>query len=172
MINWTIERRKIKDLFFYEKNPRTLTKDQEAHLRHSLINFGQCEPIVINIDNIIIGGHQRVRTLKKIGNKEVDVCVPSRLLTEKEVEELNIRLNKNTGDFDFDVLANSWNALDLLEWGFTAEELDLDIEKENPKEKKATITIYLDKSSELTEIEGVIDECLKNYQVKIKCKSK
>ena len=52
--------------------------------------------------------------------------VPSRLLTQKEVEELNIRLNKNGGEFDFDMLANEWNIDDLAQWGFSHEELGID----------------------------------------------
>ena len=59
---------------------------------------------------------------------------PSRELDEKEVEELNIRLNKNTGDWDFDVLANEFEMGDLLDWGFT--EIDLGLYPED--EEKGT----------------------------------
>lgn len=122
-IKWTLERRKLSSLTANPKNPRTLSKTQAAHLETSLATFGVCEPIVINTDGMIIGGHQRVRTLKKMKAKEVDVYVPERTLTEKETDELNIRLNKNVGEFDFDILANEWNADDLLSWGFDLEEL-------------------------------------------------
>ena len=49
------------------------------------------------------------------------------MLTDKEVEELNIRLNKNTGNWDFDALANRFEVPDLLEWGFDERELQLAI---------------------------------------------
>lgn len=124
-ILWTLEKRKLKDLKDYAKNPRTLTKDQEAHLSASIEKFGLIDKPIVNLDGTLIGGHQRKRVLKKLGLKEVDCYVPDRLLTEKEVEELNIRLNKNTGDFDFDILANQWETLDLLNWGFTADELQI-----------------------------------------------
>lgn len=127
-MKWNFEKRKIKDLFDHAKNPRRLSKDQSEQLKKSLEKFGQCEPIVINSDNTIIGGHQRVRTMRKLGRKEVDVYVSDSLLSEKEVEELNIRLNKNTGDWDWDILGNLWDPEDLLSYGFTESELEIDKE--------------------------------------------
>ena len=90
-MKWSLEKRSVNDLREYAKNPRTLTKDQYVQLNESLTKFGQCEPLVINTDNVIVGGHQRLRTLRKMGYKEVDVYVPNSPLTEKEVQELNIR---------------------------------------------------------------------------------
>lgn len=118
----------LKKLKENPKNPRTLSKEQGKHLEESLSKFGQCEPVVINQDGLIIGGHQRVRTLKKLGYKTVDVYVPDTILDEKEVEELSIRLNKNTGEWDWEILGNEWEVEDLLKWGFTQDELDVDIE--------------------------------------------
>jgi ParB-like chromosome segregation protein Spo0J len=123
MIKWHLEKRKIKDLKPYSKNPRQLTKDQEAHLTVSLDKFGIIDHPFINLDNTIIGGHQRIHVLKKLGFKEIDVNVPERMLADKEVEEINLRHNKNTGEFDFDCLANMWEVEDLLKWGFTEGEL-------------------------------------------------
>lgn len=127
-MEWKLEKRPIKDLRAYAKNPRQLGKHDGEHLRKSLEKFGQCEPIVINCDNTVIGGHQRLKTLKKMGKKEVDVYVPLSALDEKEIEELNIRLNRNAGEWDFDILANAWEPADLVEWGFTEGELDIDVE--------------------------------------------
>ena len=137
-ITWKIEKRKISSLKENPKNPRKLTKEQAEHLRKSLERFGQCEPIVCNLDGIIIGGHQRIRTLKKQGVKEVDVSIPDRQLTEKEVDELCIRLNKNGGEFDYDLLANVYDPIELCEWGFKPEELDIDVGEveEEPEEKQ------------------------------------
>ena len=136
-ITWSLEKKKIKELREYSGNPRTLTKQQSEHLRKSLEKFGQCEPIVINPDGLIIGGHQRVRTLKKMGYKEVDVYVPDSALSEKEIQELNIRLNKNVGDWDYDVLANCFDLFDLVEWGFESSDFDIDADIES-EEKSDT----------------------------------
>lgn len=122
-LKWKASTEKISDLKEYHKNPRYLNKHNADHLRISLNKFGQCEPVVINTDKTIIGGHQRIKTLKDLGESEVTVFIPERELNEKEIEELNIRLNKNTGDWDYEVLGNEWDFDDLLSWGFEEKEL-------------------------------------------------
>ncbi|MBU0959795.1 MAG: ParB N-terminal domain-containing protein, partial [Nanoarchaeota archaeon] len=110
----------------YEFNPRNITEKGLKDLKQSIENFGLAEPIVINTTNIIIGGHARYFVLKERGDKECDCYMPSRKLNDKEVKELNIRLNKNiAGIFDFDILANNFELPDLLECGFTENELGL-----------------------------------------------
>ena len=121
MIKWHLETRKIKDLKPHPKNPRQLSKEQEKQLSISLEKFGLADKPIINLDNTIIGGHQRLRVFKK-GNSEVECWVPDRPLDESEVDEFNIRLNKNTGEWDWDILANSWNPDELVAWGFEAKD--------------------------------------------------
>lgn len=118
-IEWHIEKRNIKNLKDYFKNPRKITKRQIDHLKHCICKFGLIDKPFINTDNTIIGGHQRIRILKKLGYDEIEVNVPDRLLTEKEVEELNIRHNNNTGSNDDEILANQFDMDELSEWGFT-----------------------------------------------------
>ncbi len=114
---------KIKDLKKHPKNPRQLNKDQEKHLSHSIDKFGLIDKPIVTIDGLIIGGHQRINVLKKQKIKEIECWIPDQELTERDIDELNIRLNKNTGDWDYDILADQWEVNDLLEWGFTEEEL-------------------------------------------------
>ena len=142
-LNWTTEKRKLSELIDWEKNPRQLSKHDAEHIQKSLEKFGVADPLVINLDNTIIGGHQRKRILKMINdpNYEVDVRVPERLLTDEEVAELNVRLNKNSGNWDFDILANEFEMDDLLEWGFSEKELmGLDFGDE-PEEDTANVTL-------------------------------
>jgi site-specific DNA-methyltransferase (adenine-specific) len=109
---------------------------------------------IVNLDsaNTIIGGHQRKHVLESTGVKEIECWIPDRELTEREVEELNIRLNKNTGSWDFDVLANEFELDDLLEWGFDKKELDIDLwAGEAPEDVEPQI----DKAEELREKWGV-----------------
>lgn len=122
-VSWRLEQRKISDLKDYPKNPRKLTKEQYENLKNSLEKYGLIDKPIINLDNTLIGGHQRKNTIKKLGYKTVDCWIPDRQLDEKEIEELNIRLNKNTGEWDWDILGNQFEISDLLEWGFTADEL-------------------------------------------------
>lgn len=123
IITWRIEKRKISELKDYHKNARVLSKDQAAQLKASLERFGLIDKPIINQDNTLIGGHQRKSTLKKMGFKEVECNVPDRQLSESEVEELNIRLNRNHGAWDYDTLANEYDPCALVAWGFSAEEL-------------------------------------------------
>ena len=126
MIQWTTERRRVSQLKDYGKNPRRFTERGMADLKASMERLGYIDPVAVNLDGTIIGGHARKKTLKALGITEVDVRVPDRLLTEKEVEEAVVRLNKNiAGAFDFDILANQFEAADLMDWGFTPEDLGL-----------------------------------------------
>jgi DNA modification methylase len=153
-ITWTLRTFPIEGLTDYYKNPRSLSKIQFEQLKKSLDKFGMIDKPIINADeaHTVIGGHQRLHVLRAEGVKQVECWLPSRLLTEKEVEELNIRLNKNTGSWDFDVLANEWEFNDLIDWGFTDEELKgLDFGEEKPEDPGAQI----DKAEELREKWGV-----------------
>lgn len=171
-MKWKQETRRIKDLYEYAKNPRNIHKSQAKHLQESLKKFGQCEPIVINQDGTIIGGHQRVRTLRSMGKKELEVYVPDVALCEKEVEELNIRLNKISGSWDFDMLANAWDPAELIEYGFSMEELHLeqlpggeneDKEKEN-KSTKSTMVIKFKDPEHLQAAENRISTIIDEYE--------
>lgn len=133
-VEWKIEKRKMSELKDYHKNPRKLTKTQANTLKKSLAKFGLIDKPIINTDNTIIGGHQRKAILEE-EFEEIEVFVPNRKLKEKEVEELNIRLNQ-TGDFDWDILANEFDLYDLLDWGFDSKDLQIDCEEEPSKEPK------------------------------------
>ena len=138
MIKWSIEKRKISDLKKYHKNPRVLSKEQHKQLKTSLDKFGLIDKPCINTDGTIIGGHQRIEVLSS-DCEMIEVLVPSRTLTDKEVEELNIRLNCNQGDWDQDILANEWDLYDLVSWGM--EDLKtisqtINLDEEEPKEEK------------------------------------
>lgn len=123
-ITWHIERRPIRDLREHPGNPRLLTKKGLADLRKSVNKFGLAEPLVIQPDGKLIGGHARLKTLEAVGAGEADCMVPDRELTTDEVRELNIRLNRNVaGEWDFDKLANEFDIGELKEWGFEEWEL-------------------------------------------------
>ena len=115
----------VKNLIFAEYNPRELTKDQHQDLKDSITRFGFVNPLIVNTHkerkNILVGGHQRLRIAKELGYKDVP-CVEVDLTPDKE-KELNVRLNKNTGQWDWDALANHFDVGELLEWGFTEDEL-------------------------------------------------
>jgi len=87
-ITWHLEKRKLSELIEWEGNPRNLTEKGIKDLTKSIKKFGCCEPIVINTDNMICGGHGRKKVLEQLDVKEVDCYVPHETLTKEEFEEL------------------------------------------------------------------------------------
>jgi len=120
---WETEKLKLA-----EYNPRKISPEAFNHLRESIKEFGFVEPIVVNTHpdryGVVVGGHQRLKVADAEGMKEVP-AVEVYLDIEKE-KELNIRLNKNTGEFDIDKLLEGFQTDMLLAVGFTNEELHLD----------------------------------------------
>lgn len=123
--NLKIEYVPIDTLVVNEKNPRKWSKEQKEALKESIIKFGAVDPILVNSNderkNIVIGGHFRLDVCKELGYTEVPVVFLN-LTSEKEAE-LNIRLNKNLGEWNFELLAEFDESL-LSEIGFSSEELD------------------------------------------------
>lgn len=75
-----IENKKISDLKPAPYNPRKSNKNQEKKLQESLTKFGVVEPIIFNKQTgYIVGGHFRVRELKKLGYKEVECVIVDRM---------------------------------------------------------------------------------------------
>jgi DNA modification methylase len=92
-------------------------------LKESLEKFGLVEPIIFNKQTgYIVGGHFRVRELKKLGITEIECVIVD--LNEEDEKELNIRLNANTGGWDWDTLANDWEVVDLEKWGLDIPQFD------------------------------------------------
>ena len=123
-----IEKKQIADLIPAPYNPRQSTAKQEKHLKESLEKFGMVEPIIFNKQTgYIVGGHFRVRELKKLGIKEIECVIVD--LNEADEKELNIRLNANTGSWDWDTLANDWEVVDLEAWGLEIPQFDNEAEE-------------------------------------------
>lgn len=120
-----VVKRKISELIPAEYNPRYISEEQLGHLKASIQRFEAVEPVLVNMHkdrkNIIISGHQRIKAAKSLDMTEFP-CVELKLDRDKE-RELNIRMNKNTGGWDWDELANHFDTEELTEWGFTEKEL-------------------------------------------------
>jgi len=153
-----IEKKKLSELTPAPYNPRQSTAKQEKHLKASLEKFGVVEPIIFNKQTgYIVGGHFRVRELKKLGYKEIECVIVD--LSEEDEKELNIRLNANTGEWDWDMLANEWDAVELEEWGLEVPNTDNEI-KEAEQKEKSTMTISFGDADELQKAHIEIQEIL------------
>lgn len=136
-LTWTTEQRRLGDLLDWQRNPRQISIHDKAALRDSLTRFGLAEPLIVNVDGGLVGGHQRKRIMLEAGmsgpDDLVDVRVPSRALTDDERAELAIRLNRNRGEWDFDALKAEFPVAELLNYGFEALELEFEeVDFEDP----------------------------------------
>lgn len=117
---------KIDELIASEYNPRKWSPEAIEQLKESIQRFGLIDPLLVNgadnRKNIVIGGHFRLRVAKDLGFKEIPVVYVNIPKIEKE-KELNLRLNKNLGEWDFDLL-KGFDASILTDIGFTSEDLD------------------------------------------------
>lgn len=130
-----IQKIKISELREAEYNPRIDLKPGDTEfekIRKSIEEFGFVEPIIINSDMTIIGGHQRYKVLKELGYEEIECSVVN--LNKTKEKALNIALNKISGDWDYQKLEQLINELanediDLTVTGFEQKEIDKMIEE-------------------------------------------
>ena len=116
----------ISEIKGAEYNPRKWSEKAIKDLTASIQEFGMVDPIIVNSaenrKNVVIGGHFRLKIAKDLKYTEVPVVYVN-IPNEQKERELNVRLNKNTGEFDFDLLANLGEDL-LKNVGFMSDELD------------------------------------------------
>jgi len=92
-------------------NPRSISTADMKKLQSSLAEFGMVEPVVVNKDYTIIGGHQRVQAAAALGWKEVPCCIVD--LPKRKEKLLNLALNKISGKWDDGKLADLLDELSL-----------------------------------------------------------
>jgi DNA modification methylase len=131
---------KLTDIKSNPNNPRIIKDDKFKKLVASIKEFPQMlslRPIVVNDDMIVLGGNMRLKACKEAGLKEVPVIKASDL-NEEQQKAFIIKDNVGYGEWDWDMLANEWDAEELVEWGLdipnfviddlgTAEEDDFDV---------------------------------------------
>jgi ParB-like chromosome segregation protein Spo0J len=109
---------KISDIKPNPQNPRTIKDDNFKKLVQSIKDFPEmldARPLVLNKDNVILGGNMRFKASKEAGLKEVPVKIVD--WSEEKQREFIIKDNISGGDWDWDQLANEWDVEQLDEWG-------------------------------------------------------
>lgn len=116
----------IQELKSADYNPRKWSDEAISGLKESVSRFGLVDPIIVNKApnrlNVVIGGHFRLKVAKDLGYKEIPVVYVNIPDINKE-KELNLRLNKNVGAWDWDLLAK-FDETFLSTVGFSSQELD------------------------------------------------
>ena len=130
-------------------NPRLIKDDKFKKLVKSIQEFPEMlnlRPIVINADNIVLGGNMRLKACKEAGLKQVPVILAEDL-TEEQQKQFIIKDNVGFGEWDWEDLANNWNAEELSEWGldipdFKVQEVEAqEDDYEIPEELKTDIVL-------------------------------
>ena len=107
-------------------NPRYIKDHKFTQLVKSIRNFPemlQLRPIVVDADNIVLGGNMRLKACIEAGLKEVPIIVASEL-TDEQQKEFIIKDNVGFGEWDWEQLANEWEIEQLLDWGLDILNID------------------------------------------------
>ena len=120
----------ISELSPAKYNPRKdlVSSDPEyQRIKRSIEEFGYVDPIIVNSDYTVIGGHQRLKVLKELGHAQIDVVVVD--IPKDKEKALNIALNKITGEWDTQRLTDllgelKADGMDISITGFDEKEFD------------------------------------------------
>ncbi len=123
---------KISEIKPNPKNPRLIKDEKFKKLVKSIKDFPQMlelRPIVVDENNIILGGNMRFKALKEAGYSEVSI-VRANDLTDEQKDEFIVKDNVGFGEWDWDSLANIWEVDKLEEWGLDLP-VDLSVQEED-----------------------------------------
>lgn len=165
-----IKKMKVDDLDVAKYNPRTISPEALRGLNSSIERFGLVQPIVWNErTGTIVGGHQRLKVLKKLGAEDTEVIVVDFPIDEEIA--LNITLNNPSiqGTFTEDAIAildaiSAKDEFELLKLDVLRDDLSDEFEK-----RAASIAENVGKKTTSVEATGVKCEHLPSDQVMIKC---
>jgi len=122
---------KINEVKSNPNNPRIIKDDKFKKLVASIKELPQMlelRPIVVNEDMVVLGGNMRLKACKEAGLKEIPIIKASEL-NEEQQRAFIIKDNVGFGEWDWDALANEWDAEQLEEWGldvWKGDNVDLD----------------------------------------------
>lgn len=130
---------KISEIKKNPSNPRVIRDAKFERLKTSIREFPQMlelRPIVIDENAMILGGNMRFAAIKALGMKEIPNSWVKRAcdLTEQQKQEFVVKDNASFGEWDFDQLANEWDAQSLADWGLDLPKAFDEPEKEKPGE--------------------------------------
>ena len=127
-----MENVKISAIKSNPNNPRLIKSQKFEKLVNSIKQFPQMlelRPIVVNNDMVVLGGNMRLKACKEAGLTEVPIIKASELTPEQE-KEFIVKDNVGFGEWDWDILANEWDADLLEEWGLEGFPFDTETELE------------------------------------------
>tara|TARA_R100000544_G_C2219687_1_gene56707 strand:+ start:346 stop:954 length:609 start_codon:yes stop_codon:yes gene_type:complete len=172
-----IQKVKINQIFTNPNNPRLIRDDKFKKLVKSIIEFPEMlklRPIVVDEKNIILGGNMRYKACQQIGLKEVYV-IKAENLTDKQLQQFVIKDNVGFGEWDWDILANGWDTVELKDWGIDVwqpeEEIDYSVLDEIDLEEQIETMYDQTKKSIILEFPAKGFEPIKELYESLKTKN-
>ena len=113
-----------------ETNPRLIKDSKFNRLVESVKEFPEMlklRPIVVNKDMVVLGGNMRLKACKEAGLKDVWILKADNL-TEEQQKEFIVKDNVGFGEWDWDILANQWDNVQLKEWGMDVWQPEEDVD--------------------------------------------
>jgi hypothetical protein len=150
-----MEKLNITEIKPNQENPRKISKGQLDKLKKSIQQFPEMlelRPLVIDENNVVLGGNMRLKALQELGITEVPIK-RAEDFTEDQKREFIIKDNIGYGEWDFDVLEINWNKELLLEWGLDFIGEEQDDEKYTRKIEAPTYS----PSNEVPQISSLVD---------------
>jgi len=120
----------INDIKANPNNPRLIKDEKFAKLVKSIKEFPEMlelRPIVVNDDMIVLGGNMRLKACKDAGLKQVPVIKASSLTPEQQ-KEFIIKDNVGFGEWDWELIANEWDAEQVTDWGLDIPDFKIEAE--------------------------------------------
>jgi len=132
---------KITEIKTNPNNPRLIKDEKFAKLVKSIKEFPkmmELRPIIVNAENIILGGNMRFKALKELGYTNIpnEWIKRAEELTEDETRRFIIADNVGFGEHDWDVLANEWDVSELEEWGLDGFPFQIEEETTEQEDKQ------------------------------------
>ena len=114
-------------------NPRIIKNDKFKKLVTSIKEFPEMlklRPIVVDEDMIVLGGNMRLKASKEAGLKEVWIDIAEGL-TEEQKKEFIVKDNVSFGEWEWDMLANEWDSVEITDWGLDVWQNEDDVKEED-----------------------------------------
>lgn len=167
---------KLKDIKPNPNNPRVLRDEKFQKLKQSITEFPKMlslRPMVIDENNVVLGGNMRLRALQELGFTDIDEAWVKRSsdLTEEEKKRFIIADNVAFGEWDWDTLANDWEVVDLEAWGLEIPFYDEEVKEEQSKEEDDFKTLELnfnafDYNNVITRLKQIDSKSLESALIK------
>jgi ParB-like chromosome segregation protein Spo0J len=156
---------KITEIKANPNNPRVIKDDKFKKLCKSIKEFPEMmalRPIIVDENNIALGGNMRLQALKTLGYDEIpnEWIKKASDLTETQKKEFIIKDNSNYGEWDFDLLANEWSEFELDDWG-------LDIPDLQEQKKNETYKLVIKFENEEEKFKAYDEFLLLGYKCKL-----